>query len=94
MIRLKKTPPISRGGTSYFQHGTEALRVGETYMYIMDDFWHKNLDRIAHITGSFIEDFASVDLPIKATQARGYNCFLCFAKKIYSLWLVLPLSED
>ena len=30
----------------------------------MDDFWHKNLDRIPHITGSFIEDFASATLPM------------------------------
>ena len=41
--------------------------------YIMDHFWHKNLDRIPHITGSFIEDFTSANLPIKATQARGYR---------------------
>ena len=41
----------------------------------MDDFWPKNLDRIPHITGSFIEDFASANLPIKATQARDYNFF-------------------
>ena len=42
----------------------------------MDDFWHKNLDKSPHTTGSFIEDFASANLPIKATQARGYNYFL------------------
>ena len=48
----------------------------------MDDFWHKNLDRISHITSSFIEDFASANLPIKATQARGYKSFLCFIKKV------------
>ena len=39
----------------------------------MDDFWHKNLDRIPHITGSFIEDFATTNIPIKATQARDYK---------------------
>ena len=37
-------------------------------MYIMDDFWHKNLDRIPYITGSFIKDFASANLPIKAVH--------------------------
>ena len=35
----------------------------------MDDFWHKNLDRIPDTTGSFIKDFASATLPIKATEA-------------------------
>ena len=50
-------------------------------MYIMDYFWHKDLDRIPHITGSFIEAFASANLPIKATQTRGYKVCLCFVKK-------------
>ena len=40
-------------------------------MYIMYNFWHKNLDRIPHI----IENFASANLPIKGTQARGYKVF-------------------
>ena len=53
----------------------------------MDDFWHKNLfkNRIPHITGSFIKDFVSANLPIKATQAQGYKFFLCFVKKFISL---------
>ena len=60
--------------------------LGGVYMagsetYIMDDFWHKNLDRILHIAGSFIEAFASANLSIKVTQARGHKCFLCFVKK-------------
>ena len=62
--------------------------------YIMDGFWHKNRDRIPHITGSFIEDFASANLPIKATQARGYKFFSRNKENNYSLWLVLLLSED
>ena len=53
----------------------------------MDDFWHKNLfkNRIPHITGSFIKDFVSANLPIKATQAQGYKFFLCFLKIFISL---------
>ena len=61
--------------------------------YIMDDFWHKNLDRFIHVTGSFIEDFASANLPTKATQARGYKKISRSKEKMYSLWLVLLLSR-
>ena len=52
----------------------------------MDDFWHKNFNKIPHITSSFIKDFASANLPIKATQARGYKKCSRSKEKIYSLW--------
>ena len=41
----------------------------------MRPFWYKNFARIPHIRGSFIEDFASANLPIKGTQAIGYTFF-------------------
>ena len=42
---------------------------------VSNEVWHTNLGDVPVITGSFIENFARENLPIKASLSRGYRFF-------------------
>ena len=69
--------------------GIVVMAVAMATVSVVSEFWHKNLDQIPVITGSFIEKFARENLPIKATLSRGYKFYHeGFIHDVQGLWFL------
>ena len=69
--------------------GIVVMAVAMATVSVVSEFWHKNLDQIPVITGSFIEKFAQENLPIKATLSRGYKFYHeGFIHDVQGLWFL------